>query len=84
MPPLPSTKPRAVTVPPEAVQANGETGIVFVLAGGHAERRVVRLGARTADGQIVLSGLNAGTPVAIGAMDRLKDGAKIRIEEDGT
>jgi RND family efflux transporter MFP subunit len=71
---------RAVLVPAEAVQGEGDTGTVFVVADGVVERRVVRLGARSAAGQVVLSGLTAGAQLAVGDLSHLADGAKVRIE----
>jgi RND family efflux transporter MFP subunit len=68
-----------VVVPPDAVQVNGDTGTVFVINGHVVERRAVRLGARSAGGQIVLSGLAAGTSLAVGDFSALADGRKIRI-----
>jgi RND family efflux transporter MFP subunit len=73
--------PRAIVVPSEAVQANGDTGIVFVIADGRAERRSVRLGGRIAAGQVVLSGLSAGTQVAVGDLAQLADGAQVRVSD---
>jgi len=75
--------PAAVTVviPPEAVQADGESGIVFVVSGNSARRREVRLGSRDANGQRVLSGLSAGEVLAIGDFSQLADGARVRIEQ---
>ena len=70
-----------VIVPTDAVQANGETGIVFVIQGSKVERRAVKLGARNAEGQTVLSGLQSGMRVAAGDLSKLSDGAKIYIEE---
>src|SRR5262249_20273305 len=55
---------RAFTVPTDAVQASGDTGVVFVLNDDRVERRAVRLGGRIAGKQIVLSGLTAGARVA--------------------
>ena len=75
-----SSAQRALLVPPDAVQASGDTGVVFVLADGRVERRSVRLGARVAAGQLVLSGLTAGTRVAAGDLSTLADGAKVRVE----
>jgi RND family efflux transporter MFP subunit len=74
-----TTGPRALIVPPAAVQATGDTGVVFVLNDNRVERRSVRLGARTAAGQIVLSGLTAGARLATGDLDKLTDGAEVRI-----
>ena len=68
-----------VIVPPEAVQANGDSGIVFVINGNTAERRAVRLGTRNADDQTILAGLQAGALVATGDLSKLSDRAKVRI-----
>jgi RND family efflux transporter MFP subunit len=70
----------AVMVPPEAVQASGDTGVVYLLRDNTLERRAVRLGARTQAGQIVLSGLTAGARIAIGDFTELADGVRFRIE----
>jgi len=71
--------PRAFLVPADAVQASGDTGVVFVLNDDRAERRAVRLGGRVAGKQIVLSGLSAGALVATGDLSQLVDGAKVRV-----
>jgi RND family efflux transporter MFP subunit len=70
---------RALIVPASAVQANGDTGVVYVLNEDHVERRSVRLGARTSTGQIVLSGLTAGARLATGDLEKLTDGTKVRV-----
>jgi RND family efflux transporter MFP subunit len=76
------SKPAAgVNVPIKAVQASGETGVVFILRGDIVERRAVRLGASSGDNATVLSGLSAGDRVAIGDFTQLKDGAKVRVEQ---
>jgi RND family efflux transporter MFP subunit len=72
-----------VIIPAAAVStgSNGNTGTVYVVNGDTVEGRTVRLGASTADGQEILSGLEAGTTVAIGDFSKLKNGAKIRVTE---
>jgi len=70
---------RALIVPASAVQTNGDTGVVFVVNDHSVERRNVRLGSRTAAGQVVLSGLTSGTRVAVGDLALLADGTKVRI-----
>ncbi len=74
-----------VMVPPEAVQAGSDpsagSGAVFVIDGNIVKRRVVRLGVRTADGQAILSGLNAGERVAIGDLSQLHDGLRVRVAQ---
>jgi hypothetical protein len=52
-----------------------------VLKGNTVERRVVRVGARTGDGQIVLSGLSEGERLAIGDRALLSDGARVQVQE---
>ena len=69
----------AFVVPTDAVQASGDTGVVFVLNDNRVERRAVRLGARVANGQIVLSGVSAGARVAAGDLSQLADGARVRV-----
>jgi RND family efflux transporter MFP subunit len=68
-----------VLVPPEAVMAHGDAGIVFVLAGDRMERRAVQLGARTADGQAILSGLEPGAILAVGDLAKLQDGSRLCV-----
>jgi RND family efflux transporter MFP subunit len=71
---------RAVVVPAEAVEARGEAGTVFILHDDKVEERSVKLGAHGAQGQVVLSGIDAGAKLAIpvgGA--KLHDGEKVQI-----
>lgn len=68
-----------VIVPPEAVQVTGDAGSVFVIIEEHLKRQDVRLGARTAEGQIILTGLSPGASVAVGNLDNLKDGMKVHV-----
>ena len=69
----------AVVVPLDAIQTNGTTGVVFVLRDDTVERRAVSLGARTALGQVVLSGVTSGTRLAAGDLSQLTDGVRVRI-----
>ena len=70
----------AVMVPTNAVQVDGDNGTVFIINDDTVERRIVRLGGRTSAGQLVLSGLTAGSRVAVGNLEALSDGAKVRID----
>jgi RND family efflux transporter MFP subunit len=70
-----------VIVPAAAVQASGETGSVFVLRDDRVEERTVKLGAQSAQGQTVLSGVDAGTKLAVAVTGKLSDGEKIRVEK---
>lgn len=82
-PPKGSPEARAtipgVVVPPEAIEGNGESAAVFVVNGNTVERRSVRLGARTADGQTILAGLQPGAVVAFGDLSKLLDRSKVRV-----
>ena len=71
-----------VIVPVDAVQANGDTGVVYVVHDDTVERRAVRLGARTADGQTIVAGLAAGTRIATGDLSKLSDGSKVKVEQE--
>jgi hypothetical protein len=44
-----------------------------------AERRAVRLGARTADGQTIVAGLQPGSILALGDFKELGDRSRVRI-----
>jgi hypothetical protein len=72
---------RPLVVPSDAVQGSGDTGFVFVVADDSVERRAVRLGAESAAGRLVLSGLTAGTRVAVGDTAALADDVRVRIVE---
>jgi RND family efflux transporter MFP subunit len=71
---------RAVIVPPDAVQTedNGQS-VVFVINAGKAERRAVRLGDKTADGQMIVAGLTPDETVAVEGAEHLKDGAAVKV-----
>jgi RND family efflux transporter MFP subunit len=69
----------AVLVPQNAVQANGDTGYVYVINDDTLERRAVRLGARAGDGQIVLSGLSSGARLAVADFAEISDGTRVRV-----
>jgi multidrug efflux pump subunit AcrA (membrane-fusion protein) len=72
----------AVVIPPDAVQADGAgTGVVFIVNDNKVERRAVRLGAKTSDGQIVLAGISAGARLAVGDLSKLSDQDKVEISK---
>jgi len=75
---------RAVFVPPDAVQTEDSgQAVVFVIDGGRAERRAVRLGDKTAEGQMIVAGLSPGETVAVEGADKLKDGSGVKIAKGG-
>ncbi|OHE78066.1 MAG: hypothetical protein A3G75_04785 [Verrucomicrobia bacterium RIFCSPLOWO2_12_FULL_64_8] len=72
--------PAALTVPVDAVLGDGATRFVFLLVKGEALRRPVETGFEQ-DGRVwVRSGLQAGDRVIVGGVERVKDGAAVRLE----
>jgi RND family efflux transporter MFP subunit len=70
----------AIDVPASAVVQRGQMEIVFVVADGHAELRLVKTGARVGDEVEVVSGLDSGeTVVTAGAAD-LQDGQPVTVK----
>jgi RND family efflux transporter MFP subunit len=67
-------------VPTDAVQASGDSGLVYLIHDGKLEKRTVKLGARNADGQTILSGLAAGDRLAIGDFTKLADGLAVTVD----
>ena len=71
-----------ISVPPNAVIANGATGSVFVIdADDKIEKREVALGAKTPQSITILSGISAGDRLASDNLDKLHDGDKVKIAE---
>jgi RND family efflux transporter MFP subunit len=68
-----------VLIPADAVQADGESGTVYLVSGDRLERRAVRLGANSSGTQTVLAGLQPGALVAIGDFSKMRDGARVRV-----
>jgi hypothetical protein len=70
-----------VTIPTDAIAANGTTSVVYVVHGSTVERRAVRLGGKTNAGQIVTAGVEPGNTVALGDLSKLSDGTRVRIDK---
>ena len=70
-----------VVIPADSVITSGTASIVFVVHGSTVERRAVRLGGKTASGQVISAGLEPGSIVALGDLSKLSDGAHVRIEK---
>jgi multidrug efflux pump subunit AcrA (membrane-fusion protein) len=74
---------RAIFIPAEAVvpTPDGESSAVYVVDGGKARLRVVQTGD-TENGVVrILSGLGSGAQVVAGGVDRLYDGAPVRVAQ---
>jgi RND family efflux transporter MFP subunit len=74
--------PGGLLVPAAAVTGGGDNAAVFVVKAGKAERRAVKLGAKSGNDQTVLSGLTNGETVATGNLAKLTDGMKVRRSDD--
>jgi multidrug efflux system membrane fusion protein len=68
----------AVVVPESAVLASERGFVVYVVQGGKAKERPVRIGLRTGDGTVeILSGLGNGETIVTEGSDRLADGMSV-------
>jgi RND family efflux transporter MFP subunit len=72
---------RAVLIPADAVRAEGDGGVVFVITDGRAARRTVTLGATVGTDREVQDGLKPGERVVIAPPASLADGAAVRVAE---
>jgi len=79
-----ANRPQAVLVPEEALVPEGARQFVFVVSDGRAVRTEVRLGTRTPGLVEVLDGLSPGQVVVTAGVQRLRDGAQVRVVEGGT
>jgi RND family efflux transporter MFP subunit len=68
----------ALLIPRAAVVYDQDQPSVFVIAGGQAHRRPIKLGVATADKAEVLDGLAAGDHVAVEGAAELDDGMAVR------
>ena len=73
---------QALTVPEVAIQHNGTTDFVFVIADGKAHKQDVKL-TQIQDGlAIVANGLKVGDQVAVDGMMSLQDGNAVTVATD--
>jgi len=77
---LPASDPSLV-VPAEAIRAIAGISHVFVVRGDKVEQRMITPGTTLGPLTEVLMGLSAGESVATSGIDRLADGAAIRVEQ---
>lgn len=77
-----SSPRRLVVIPSSAVRRDGERDIVFIVKDGRAERRAVTVKGSRADRVEVLSGLSSGETVVTTGPADLKDGQRVRVEQE--
>lgn len=70
----------AIRIPASAVVQRGQMEIVFVIANGHAQLRLVKTGARVGDEIEVVSGLDSGETVVTDGATDLMDGQPVSIQ----
>lgn len=71
----------ALTVPAPALVESANETVVWVNAGGEAERREVETGVRTEGSVQITSGLSPGDEVVTTGRQTLKPGAKLEIDD---
>lgn len=72
----------ALTIPASAIQQGNRGAFVYVIEPeGTASVRVVKVGDRTAESLVILDGIKASERVVLEGVDRLREGAKVRVIE---
>ena len=74
---------KALAVPADAVLHRGQLDLVFVVSGGRARLRLVKIGRTIGDRVEVLSGLSVGEEVVAGRSESLRDGDAVVAEAEG-
>jgi RND family efflux transporter MFP subunit len=70
---------RVLTLPYSALQYRYGVNRVFVINGDHLVAKELRVGERLGDRIEIVSGVNAGEPVAMTDVDKLVDGLKVSV-----
>jgi RND family efflux transporter MFP subunit len=70
----------AIRVPAAAVIQRGQMELVFVVANGHAQLRLVKAGSRVGDEVEVVSGLDSGEQIVTGGGPALTDGQPVTVK----
>ena len=72
-------KTAALLIPSTAVQKTATANRVYVIVGDHVEERLITLGQPEGDLIEAASGLNVGDRVVSSGLERLKDGALVKV-----
>ncbi|MDD5139197.1 MAG: efflux RND transporter periplasmic adaptor subunit [Verrucomicrobiales bacterium] len=70
----------AIRVPASAVIQRGQLELIFVVAGSHAQLRLVKTGSHIGDEVEVVSGLNSGEQVVTEDVSALVDGQPVAVK----
>jgi RND family efflux transporter MFP subunit len=74
---VPVAEVSAIRVPASAVIVRGQMEIVFVVAGGEAQMRLVKTGKHLEAGTEIVAGLNPGEQIVIEGATQLVDGQPV-------
>jgi membrane fusion protein (multidrug efflux system) len=77
---VPVGKTSALRVPATAVVQRGEMELVFVVANGHAQLRIVKTGKRVGDEVELVSGVDVGEQVVTEGAASLSDGQPVTLQ----
>ncbi len=77
---VPVGKTSALRVPAAAVVQRGEMELVFVVANGHAQLRIVKTGKRVGDEVELVSGVDVGEQVVTEGAASLLDGQPVTLQ----
>ena len=75
---------RALCVPSAAVRTLAGSTRLYVIKGDRVEERMVTLGQAVGDGIEIVNGIAEGDEVAQTGVDRLVDGARVRVGRPAT
>ena len=77
---VPVGETSALRVPASAVWQRGQMELVFVVANGHAQLRIVKTGKHVGDEVELVSGVDAGEQVVTGGSATLMDGQPVEVK----
>lgn len=73
----------AAVIPQTAVRPTERGFVSFIVVNGTAEERILKLGMRTADGQVeVVSGLRPGEQLVVRGAEALRSGVNVRLDKE--
>jgi RND family efflux transporter MFP subunit len=73
---------RVVAVPRQALRREGERDVVFVVSDEKLERRAVSVAGTEGDRARLATGVSPGERVVIEGPDELKDGQRVKVQEE--
>lgn len=75
------SRPNAVLIPEEALDPLGDRNFVYAVREGRARRVEVRLGLRLPGEVEIREGVQAGDQIVVRGLQRLREGAPVRVTE---